>query len=85
MKIAILALVAAASPPVHHGWDIIAEWHGPGWYAEIDGLPVMGPFATKRECRAERFETPSTCLYIKKEADFPEPMPLFPEPPPSRL
>jgi len=75
-KAAILVLLAAA-PHTHSGWDIIAEWHGPGWYAEIDGLPVMGPFATRRECSVQRFDSPSTCEHIKKKADFGKVLPFF--------
>jgi hypothetical protein len=78
MKLAFLVFVAAAT--THYGWDIIAEWRGPGWYAELDGIPVMGPFTSKGKCRAERFETPSKCRYIRKKKDFPEVLPFFPEP-----
>jgi len=48
-KAALFALVAAAPhntfPGGGHRHDRLG-W-GPGWYAEIDGTPVMGPFAVK--------------------------------------
>jgi len=74
MKVPLFILLAIIT---HSGWDIIATWHGPGWYAEIDKVPVMGVFATKRECSVNRFDQPSTCRYIRKEADFPKPLPPF--------
>jgi hypothetical protein len=71
MRTAFLILLAVIP---HPGWDMIATWHGPGWYAEIDGVPVMGVFATKRECLVQRFDQPSTCRRIRTEADFPQPI-----------
>jgi hypothetical protein len=79
MKIALLVLLAATTP--HVGWDMIAEWNGPGWYAELGQMPVLGPFASKHRCRAEHFEPPSTCQYFGKRVDFPKVLPPFPETP----
>lgn len=74
MKIALLVLMTTAVP--HPGWDMIAVWKGPGWYAEVDRVPIMGPLVSKRQCKAQIFDQPSTCRYFRKKSDFPEPLPI---------